>query len=1649
MAVNDSEKKTAAILEKRTEKGKELEQFNEAQGQLLSLQAEQRNILNEQRVVSSMEAQNNQTLAQAAGVLAASGGAATSVPSVNPNTSAILSKYGINKPGTTTSRNTVQTKSPQKISVVNNNTTTNNIQISQPQIPMATPVIPMKNNTENFKVWINNAFAKQNEAAAIREKEYQKREWSLTRSTNKMIRKMGEIGKNIGQSLNPKNLGNAFTDQFKTLMFLMGFQYVAKNIGSILEKVDSFFNGEGKWIEKLKNGLSNVLEGPISNLLTGLKDLFTYLFDRLKDELRLFFEDRGKAVKSIEFPKIDAAEDLKDVLGTLLGYLGNVVTAAFSGTEGLKKIKLDDFKSSGKNSSIESYEDEYSHTQDIGDHIDVSTYSGEGIRMSNVSLGDTVTSVRGFDKNFKMASTDYNSFGGLSNAVGASIKQGNYLVNLHENAIKEGSAVNISQYVSGLSALKSSARRYGGIFISKSSLKAICDSLGLPDNIINNIISNMETVLVIYCIVPKSEAEMVDENAGSFGSSFGKVYVEGEIVGSLSNGAENTRRRMNSAKKGNYAETLVTDATIIGTSTATGIAIGSVLGPGGSVAGGIIGALVGLVQSIWGDNTALAATVSGIASETRRSAHDKYTVKAFDVNDPRIKKYVPFLTRDGLPYVDKENNIYLRLTPKIIKLIEDLVKRQHNVDNFSFDGDNLETLNFLNKVLNTDVDGSLIPGGLLNLESDLDKISQLEYENKVARSELEAKYAGRGFDRFINTGEVNPNYNFDYVDTSDVYRNAKPIDNSNKEGDLLKQRVNYVMDRLCSDPELKLTPIQAAGLVGNLISESGLKPDAKYSGDIPNEGKWSRARGIAQWLGERQEKFYNKYNKYPDEAPLEDQVDFLIEELKTTHKGFLNKVQDVTNVADSASVGLYNFEFQIGDKQSFKKHIEKLREKGTDEDIIRHYEEILPTEEKRQENAAQALKTFEEYSKSSSNNNGLKSKVINGFQDLLGYEPRTLQEELMLQFSPTSLIKKQDAIVFDENGNISEFANPLSDSSSMSSDQFAVNYLTGAERSWYQNYGKLNPQELELKLGNEGIKKQRYYDGFWHKISDSLHTGLGGKNRNIIFELEADGDFDSFFGKEMSALDAEKEFNKIVSSQGLSGIITKYLKEGHYKNKDVEYDRALVVNMARALLNKDDVPNYTYEQAEKDLDKFVKEKLNNNLTPTLNSSIFYHTDEEQRKRLYKQFIPSNLVTDEDIETNNIWEKAYLGKSKINEINKDRYNMSVTGTRLRFLEKNKKRLEDERKISYLEEYITNNAKEGQFVKDKDEKYNLEVASGMLDDVQKYYKVHATEVDRPNGINEYYSPFLDKLGINLNPFSYNIPKMQELPENIKDLIREKLGKEAGSPLTNKELFDGFELLKKSVTSKDTSYEDSLKILKEFTSAQKMADLGLKLEELEDSNIIDTSNHMVNLIKAEMDKKDGKSYLMEELNLSGESVDNLINQVKESGTIKDWNTIRNTDYYKRVHSAVKKYRAGELDKLSNQLDEVKTDFGDLSGKASEDLKKLASMPRIKVGTDEYKLLTSVYGKDLSMDSIPNQNIDIIQQNATSNELLTEILRNTIINGEIERCIANIDREQLIVGMSTANNTSTTAQATVANLAKPSNQVESNSVTPWTPPF
>ena len=870
MAVNDSEKKTRAILESRAEKGKELQQFQEAQGQLLNLQAEQRNNLNEQRVISGMEMQNNQTLAQAAEVLAASGGAAGGVMAAQPRqrsgTQSVLNKFGL-KPGQTTKTTQTTTQTPQKVSITNNTTTTNNnnIQLSQPQIPMAAPQIPMRagaagGDTVKFKAWINNAFAKQNEAATIREKEYQRREWSLTRSTNKMIRKMGELGKAFAEKMSPKNLGNILGDQLKVVMFLMGFQYLADNFKGFLGKIDDLLNwfrgddSNGGFFGGFKQSMVEFVGGKKGeSLVSALGGLFSDVVDRIGDRLENVLTIRGKAIKEVKFPEIDIAKmDLGGIISALGGYLGDVISTAFSGTAGLTKSALRSFKQKGIASSLEHYDDKYSHTQDASHLL---------MNAKNTSLGDAVLADKDFNNNFKMSAQDYDSLGGLRNGAGASVKQSQHLSNLIRN-MKNGGAVETSQFFSGFSALKTTASRKKGVCVTEQFIDDIGLVFKIPEAAAY-VKASCPLVHVRYIVVPKTFADRKMENAGNFLETTASSYVTNKAISKTLGGTASYAAGVAKEwEKGNY---------ISATNQATWGMLGS--GP--------------------------RAIYEGAAAEFRNWTIDDYTVMMVRTDDPNYPrdKYPTARGKDGKPIVDVNNNTYLWLSYSAIVFLENQIRKNSGV-NFSFNDDSMESAKLLDKMFvnyGNQVSGGKSTTGLSDIEEAMYTISDLENQKKALDEAYELEHSN---DRVANIAANTKNL-FKGDGGNEIFSknynkiNLKRSENTKSEKittEEARRNAIEIADQLLKDPDLNLTPAQVSGILGNIGVESGFNPKANNPNDL---GQTSS--GLVQWRGDRRDKFFEKYNKYPNDSTITEQVSFLKHELLGTEKETLKALKGLEN----------------------------------------------------------------------------------------------------------------------------------------------------------------------------------------------------------------------------------------------------------------------------------------------------------------------------------------------------------------------------------------------------------------------------------------------------------------------------------------------------------------------------------------------------------------------------------------------------------------------------------------------------------------------------------------------------------------------------------------------------------------------------------
>ena len=115
-----------------------------------------------------------------------------------------------------------------------------------------------------------------------------------------------------------------------------------------------------------------------------------------------------------------------------------------------------------------------------------------------------------------------------------------------------------------------------------------------------------------------------------------------------------------------------------------------------------------------------------------------------------------------------------------------------------------------------------------------------------------------------------------------------------------RQAVDYFVNK-------GLTKEQAAGLVGNLMRESGMNIGATN----PNSG----AYGLSQWLGSRKTRLFKRYGYHPT---FEQQLDYIWDELNTSHRRGLQMLRASKTVNDAARNAFGYYEFSAGPEAAIR-----------------------------------------------------------------------------------------------------------------------------------------------------------------------------------------------------------------------------------------------------------------------------------------------------------------------------------------------------------------------------------------------------------------------------------------------------------------------------------------------------------------------------------------------------------------------------------------------------------------------------------------------------------------------------------------------------------------------------------------------------------
>ena len=438
--------------------GGEFQEYQSAQNQLLNIQAQQMQNLNEQKNMAQADASTNNVLYQASGLIADNMMNNTQeAANFNPQTQAILNQYGLGQPRMQrSSSSSSQSTSKQNITVNNNykteNTTTNNVTVNSGGPIQGRPVTTGDNGIGKFKVWLNTAFAKQQEEAAKRDRYYEIRQANLSKDNNKILRKLETVGTNVGKALDPRNITQTVQNPIKMLFTTLGIVTIAESWPRIMDLVDSaqnFFKPGGTFVQLLGGENGESVGESFKNLFF---DEDTGLVSHLKLWLKQEGEKRRVAIKNVS--EIKKNKHGIPEVSDFGRYIGDMLKAIVSPEESIEGSASKEVSEDVIDTNSQKYREEHrtkgeNKTKNGGVYSDYTLYDENNNEIGKVDRGD----ISVVDKTY-MGVPEYhlNDKKQLIGTPGSTISQGNDIIRLLEEAEK-GNYVSSMAIVEGLSRL--------------------------------------------------------------------------------------------------------------------------------------------------------------------------------------------------------------------------------------------------------------------------------------------------------------------------------------------------------------------------------------------------------------------------------------------------------------------------------------------------------------------------------------------------------------------------------------------------------------------------------------------------------------------------------------------------------------------------------------------------------------------------------------------------------------------------------------------------------------------------------------------------------------------------------------------------------------------------------------------------------------------------------------------------------------------------------------------------------------------------------------------------------------------------------------------------------------------------------------------
>ena len=495
-------------------KGNPMQGYQEATNQLLAINEQRKRNNAQAKMEETLQAAQNNTLAQASEFVATQSPQATVQPAnLNPATQNILGQYGLGQPKIQKTSSSSQQVTKQNITINNKNTTITNNNVSVPANSggpiQGRPIQFQDPGQIKFKTWLSNSFAQQNEMAAKRQREYEKRDSALVRNSNKLMKRLEETGKSIATSLNPKNMASSMGNQLKTLLMVFGFAKLAKEwpnlmtrvdeissrVGEIKDKVVSFFSPDGG-LSKMLGGKEG--EGP----LTALKNLFIDpkdgIFAYIRTWLSARMGERREAIKTLAKPDMSwnvgdgVGNNISRILGSVVGYLGDILSAIIDPTSAARNT----VKATAEQAESEYQNNNQKTLRENRANVVITDENGRSKGIAT-SAGDQAI-VEGRYQGVKPGSVD--NQGNLTNNPISSIAQGNELMRAIDDSRRTGN-LQTATVATGFARLHNAAQENGKVVLTEEFLSHYLGQDGIRE-------LGLQKGNYRYIVRPKTHEEM-------------------------------------------------------------------------------------------------------------------------------------------------------------------------------------------------------------------------------------------------------------------------------------------------------------------------------------------------------------------------------------------------------------------------------------------------------------------------------------------------------------------------------------------------------------------------------------------------------------------------------------------------------------------------------------------------------------------------------------------------------------------------------------------------------------------------------------------------------------------------------------------------------------------------------------------------------------------------------------------------------------------------------------------------------------------------------------------------------------------------------------------------------------------------------------